>query len=84
ETRVLIVTIGEYDRRGWGPGGHDLTWWCTSSPEAHGAGEPVYVSYGPELTEMMGEAAYAELVKHCERRLASSLPVAPHPADPVR
>jgi hypothetical protein len=82
ETKLLVISIGEYDRRGWGPGGHDLTWWCTSSPEAHGAGEPVYVSYGPELTEMMGAAAYAELVGHCERRLASALPVAPHPADP--
>jgi hypothetical protein len=82
DTKILVVSIGEYDRRGWGSGGHDLTWWCTSSPQAHGAGEPVYVSYGPELTEMMGAAGYAELVKHCERRLASSLPVAPHPADP--
>lgn len=82
ETKVLQVTIGEYDRRGWGPGGHDLTWWCTSSPEAHGGGQPVYVSSAAELTELMGAPAYAELVKHCERRLASSLPVAPHPADP--
>lgn len=83
ETKVLQVTIGEYDRRGWGAGGHDLTWWCTSSPEAHGGGEPVYVSSAAELTELMGARAYAELVKHCERRLTSSLPVAPHPADPV-
>jgi hypothetical protein len=83
ETKILQVTIGEYDRRGWGPGGHDLTWWCTSSPEAHGGGDRVYVSYGPELTELMGPAAYAELVRHCERRLASSTPVAPHPADPA-
>jgi hypothetical protein len=82
DTKMLVVSIGEYDRRGWGSGGHDLTWWCTSSPEAHGGGEPVYVSYGPELTEMMGAAGYAELVRHCERRLASSSPVAPHPADP--
>ena len=45
DTRVLVVSIGEYDRRGWGPGGHDLHWWCTSATSAHGAGEPVYVSY---------------------------------------
>ncbi len=31
ETRYLEVTIAEYDRRGWGPGGHDLHWWCTSA-----------------------------------------------------
>jgi hypothetical protein len=83
ETKVLVVTIGEYDRRGWGPGGHDLHWWCTSSPEAHGGGEPVYASYARELTELMGAQAYAELVRHCERRMASAAPVAPHPADPA-
>ncbi|WP_432085149.1 MULTISPECIES: hypothetical protein [unclassified Streptomyces] len=83
DTRVLQVSIGEYDRRGWGPGGHDLHWWCTSATSAHGAGEPVYVTYRPELTEMMGEEAYGVLAGLCEARLASQLPlVAPHPADP--
>src|SRR5881409_3797433 len=24
DTKVLLTTISEYDRRGWGPGGHDL------------------------------------------------------------
>ncbi|WP_425427029.1 hypothetical protein [Streptomyces sulphureus] len=81
---VLYVSIGEYDRRGWGGGGHDLHWWCTGAPSAHGASEPVYVSYKPELTELMGEAGYAKLVELCEQRLASQLPLlAPHPADPV-
>jgi hypothetical protein len=43
----------------------------------------VSASYRAELTELMGEAAYALLVEACETRLASSLPlVAPHPADP--
>ncbi|CAL9492120.1 hypothetical protein SUDANB37_03284 [Streptomyces sp. enrichment culture] len=84
DTKVLQVSIGEYDRRGWGPGGHDLHWWCTSATSAHGAGEPVYVTYRPELTELMGKAAYDVLVGLCEARLASSLPlVAPHPADPA-
>ncbi|MBP5862008.1 MULTISPECIES: hypothetical protein [Streptomyces] len=83
DTRVLQVSIGEYDRRGWGPGGHDLHWWCTSATSAHGAGDPVYVSYRPELVELMGKAGYDRLVELCEQRLASRLPlVAPHPADP--
>jgi hypothetical protein len=82
DSRVLVVSIGEYDRRGWGPGGHDLHWWCTGAASAHGAGDPVYVSYRPELTELMGPAAYAELAALCEARLASLLPMAPHPADP--
>lgn len=83
DTRVLQITIGEYDRRGWGPGGHDLHWWCTSATSAHGAGEPVFLTYRPELTELMGKEAYGVLVGLCEQRLASTLPlVAPHPADP--
>ncbi|WP_254879056.1 hypothetical protein [Streptomyces sp. NA04227] len=84
DTKVLQISIGEYDRRGWGPGGHDLHWWCTSATSAHGAGDPVYVSYRPELVELMGKAGYDRLAELCEQRLASTLPlVAPHPADPV-
>ncbi|WP_434098126.1 hypothetical protein [Streptomyces sparsogenes] len=84
ETRVLQITIAEYDRRGWGPGGHDLHWWCTSATSAHGGGEPVYVSYRAELTELMGKEGYDRLAELCEQRLASALPlVAPHPADPT-
>jgi hypothetical protein len=79
ETKVLVTTIGEYDRRGWGPGGHDLVWWCTSSTEAHRNTKPVYVSYADELAAMMGAAAYAELVRLCKR--ADKRKVAPHPAD---
>src|SRR4051794_7745197 len=40
-TKVLMTTIGEFDRRGWGPGGHDLHWWCTGSPAAHVSPEPL-------------------------------------------
>ncbi|GAA2109000.1 hypothetical protein [Streptomyces synnematoformans] len=87
DTQVLVISIGEYDRRGWGPGGHDLHWWCTSAPSAHGAGEPVYVSYRPELVALMGQKAYDVLARLCEERVAGprhGLPlIAPHPADPV-
>ena len=34
-TRILVSTVTEFDRRGWGEGGHDLHWYCTSSPDAH-------------------------------------------------
>jgi hypothetical protein len=83
DTQVLRVSIGEYDRRGWGPGGHDLHWWCTSARSAHGAGEPVYVSYRAELIELMGKAGYDRLAELCRDRLSGTLPLlAPHPADP--
>ena len=49
-------TVAEFDRRGWGEGGHDLDWYCTSSPEAHVGGEPMYVSYGAELIALIGAA----------------------------
>ena len=80
DTKVLLTTIGEFDRRGWGPGGHDLHWWCTSSSEAHVGLEPLYVSYGPELAALMGQSGYAELVVQCERRLALRGAFAVHPA----
>lgn len=87
DTEVLVVTIAEYDRRGWGQGGHDLDWYCSSNTEAHIAAEPVYRSCERELRELMGDPAYVELVKHCEQRLARAtrrrpLPT-PHPADPA-
>jgi len=30
-TEITMVVLGEYDRRGWGPGGHDLDWYCCQS-----------------------------------------------------
>jgi hypothetical protein len=80
-TRVLVSTIGEFDRRGWGPGGHDLHWWCTGSPVAHVSPEPLVETYAAELTELLGEPAYAELRRLTELRLDQGL-IAPHPASP--
>jgi hypothetical protein len=89
-TTLQVVVIAEYDRRGWGEGGHDLDWYCTGAPEAHVGSEPVYLSARDELVELMGQAAYDVLAEHCRTRIealaalaARSLPVvglAPHPA----
>ena len=81
-TTYTEVSIGEYDRRGWGPGGHDLDWYCSGNTEAHVAVEPVYLTHEPELTELMGKAAYAELARHCEAHVRSRSALALHPADP--
>jgi hypothetical protein len=78
-TKVLQSTLTEFDRRGWGPGGHDLDWWCTSSPDAHVGSEPMFRSYAPELTALIGGEAYAKLAELCAARLNSGL-VAVHPA----
>jgi hypothetical protein len=79
ETQVLVDTLGEFDRRGWGSGGHDLHWWCTSSPEAHIGAEPLYRTYAAELVALIGSAAYDELARLCAARAEGGL-VAPHPA----
>jgi hypothetical protein len=81
-TAYTEVTISEYDRRGWGAGGHDLDWYCSGNPEAHVAPDPLYVTNAPELVALMGQAAYDELVDHCETHLASRSMLAIHPADP--
>lgn len=79
DTKILVTTLGEFDRRGWGEGGRDLHWWCTSSPEAHVGSEPLYITYGPELIALLGQAAYDELARLAEERLDKGL-IAPHPA----
>lgn len=76
---VPVSVIGEYDRRGWGPGGADMDWYCTRDPAAHIGSRPLWRSYAPELTELLGEAAYRELARLCERRGELGV-VAVHPA----
>ena len=80
DTEVLVVTIAEYDRRGWGAGGHDLDWYCTGNTEAHVGREAVYVSLKGELIELMGWRAYDVLAGHCAERLAARPALATHPA----
>jgi len=70
-TEILVVSIGEYDRRGWGPGGHDLDWYCSGSTEAHVAAQPVYLTERGTLVELMSQPAYDLLEAHCEARVAA-------------
>ncbi|WP_188779564.1 hypothetical protein [Marmoricola endophyticus] len=86
DTSYTEVSIGEYDRRGWGPGGHDLDWYCSGNTEAHVGREPVYRTNRDELVALMGRPAYDVLVRLCEEReaaRAAGAPLAPHPADPA-
>jgi hypothetical protein len=91
ETTYLEVTITEYDRRAWGPGGHDLDWYCSGNPAAHVGKEPVYRNNASELRALMGPAAYDELCVRCEAHLVAAraarsvgarrlLPLLVHPA----
>jgi hypothetical protein len=74
------VGIGEYDRRGWGAGGHDLDWYCTGNTEAHIGVEPVYESSRNELIALMGERGYDLLAELCRQHLDAKQPLLTHPA----
>jgi hypothetical protein len=81
-TTYLEVTVAEYDRRGWGAGGHDLDWYCSGNPAAHIGPAPVFRSLRAELVELIGTKAYDVLAEHCEQFLAArkALPLLAHPA----
>ena len=83
-SRLTEVLVGEFGREGWGPGGADLDWYCTSNTEAHQAAEPVYRHSRAELVALMGVAGYAVLARLCEDFDASASPSLRHPADPPR
>jgi hypothetical protein len=69
-SEYLEVTLSEYDRRGWGAGGHDLDWYCSGDPVAHVGSAPVYVTNATELIELVGRPAYDVLAQHCAAYLA--------------
>lgn len=79
DTEILFTVLGEFDRRGWGSGGHDHHWWCTSGPEGHQGAQRLYESYRPELIALIGEPAYERLAQLCTARLAQGQ-LAEHPA----
>ncbi|WP_299054395.1 hypothetical protein [uncultured Nocardioides sp.] len=85
DTTYTEVSIAEYDRRGWGPGGHDLDWYCSGNTEAHDAPRPLYLTNEPELVALMGRAAYDVLAVACAQHLRGGRRrLAVHPADPGR
>ncbi len=83
ESTYTEVSIGEYGRDGWGPGGHDLDWYCTSNTEAHHGRQPVYRENRPELVALMGAAAYALLADLCTDFESRRRATMGHPADPT-
>ncbi len=85
ETEKTVVVISEYDRGSWGPGGHDLDWYCSANSEAHIASDPVYISAKDELVALIGPEGYALVAEACSKleqmRAGTGLSIAPHPAD---
>ncbi|MBF4552783.1 hypothetical protein [Corynebacterium suicordis] len=64
----LRTTITEYTRRGWGNGGEDFDWYCTTDPNCHAGTEALWRTHEEELTELIGSEAYAVVAEHCEAR----------------
>ena len=69
DTEINVTIIGEFDRRGWGEGGHDLDWYCSGNPVAHRGTEPVYLSNRIELEAIMGVKQYQILKEICDARM---------------
>ncbi|AZA10128.1 hypothetical protein [Corynebacterium pseudopelargi] len=65
---ILRTTITEYERRGWGNGGEDFDWYCTTDARCHANAEPIWRSHEAELRALLGDSAYAVLAQHCQAR----------------
>lgn len=88
DTERDVIVIGEFDRRAWGEGGHDLNWYCSGNTEAHVGSKPVYLSNRDELVALIGTDAYEVLVGICRdreellKKRPTDIGLSPHPADP--
>ena len=65
---MLRTTVTEYNRRGWGDGGEDFDWYCSSDPNCHAGSEALWRTGREELTELIGAEAYEVLAAHCAQR----------------
>ncbi|WP_459611974.1 hypothetical protein [Corynebacterium urogenitale] len=64
----LRTTITEYNRRGWGNGGEDFDWFCSTDPACHAGSGAMWRTHRDELVELIGEPAYEVLAEHCAER----------------
>lgn len=74
----VTSTVGQWDRRHWGPGGGEFHWWCTEAPEAFIGSAPVYRTLRSELVALVGEKPYRMVRRYLEHRSAQPAPL-PHP-----
>lgn len=77
---ILRTTIGEYDRRGWGGGGEDFDWYCSTDARCHTADEPLWVTQKTELIAMIGEECYGVLADYLQARADAGIAPTKHPA----
>ena len=75
-------TLREWRRRDWGEGGQEFHWWCTESPEAYVAHEPLVTTCRDDIVGLVGHARYDLLRQHLgvDDGPASGVTWLPHPA----
>jgi hypothetical protein len=64
----VTTSIGQWDRRHWGEGGDDFSWWCTEEPAAFVGEHRVVDSMSEELTAMVGKRNYSRLLAYFDER----------------
>ena len=74
----IVTRIAQWDRKDWGAGGDEFHWWCTEDASAFVGATRVVDSMSEELIAIMGDAAYATLVRILAERSTRSKPL-PHP-----
>ncbi len=74
----VTSTLREWKRRDWGAGGLEFHWWCTDDALAFVDRQPVYETMRDEIVEMVGQAAYDQLVELLAARGRERY--LPHPA----
>ncbi|MDY3128059.1 MAG: hypothetical protein SOW59_08070 [Corynebacterium sp.] len=80
---ILRTIISEYDRRGWGNGGEDFDWYCSTDPRCHINAEPVWRSHAAELTALLGTECYEIVVQHCKQRERARIAGVQFPTHPA-
>ncbi len=70
--------VHEWRRIDWGEAGEDFAWWCTESPEAFTATEPVVDTLAEELRGLVGDEVYALVCSYLDERSGRQA-VLPHP-----
>ena len=76
----VTSTVGQWERRHWGPGGKEFAWWCTEERHAFVGTKPVYEELADELAEMTGKKVQRALAAYLgDRRRRARTPL-PHPA----
>ena len=78
-TGHLYTMVREWERRDWGGDSTDISWWCTDSPTAHIASQPVYRHMAVELAAICGPEIHSRLVKALDDRITQPT-LLPHPA----